>query len=198
MDPITIAAAGTAIGGLFDIGMGIAGAAGQSKTNKWNRDMMREQMAFQERMSNTSAQRSVEDYRKAGLNPALAYERGASSPGGASTQLGDVVGAGLNSARASAQMRQQLQSMIADRYKTMKEAEVATQNAESIKQTRQFAAELQPYLRQQAAQATILQALGIPGAENQADLERRLRTIVPGGTSSAKTMADLFLRLFRR
>lgn len=72
----------------------IGGAAsyfGQQSANNANRQMSREQMAFQERMSNSSYTRAVADMRAAGLNPALAYQQGgASTPGGAQAQMGNA------------------------------------------------------------------------------------------------------------
>jgi hypothetical protein len=45
--------------------------------------------AWQERMSNTSYQRAMDDMKKAGLNPILAYQQGgASTPGGAQGTIG--------------------------------------------------------------------------------------------------------------
>lgn len=81
-------------------------------TNLQNRAMARDQMKFQERMSNTAYQRAVADLRKAGLNPMLAYmSGGASTPGGASMEMQDVVGTAINSARAGKQLRGQMDLM---------------------------------------------------------------------------------------
>lgn len=79
MDPATVGmAAGSMASNIFM----------QERTNRQNRSMAREQMRFQQSMSDTAHQREVKDLVAAGLNPTLsAGGGGASTPSGASATM---------------------------------------------------------------------------------------------------------------
>lgn len=79
-------------------------------TNLSNQAMSDKQMAFQERMSDTSYERGVADMRAAGINPAMAFSQGgASAPSGAALAMqnplqNNPVSSAISSALEGAQM----------------------------------------------------------------------------------------------
>jgi len=112
-----------------DLAMGALGVGGSMLTNASNRAESERNRRFQERMSSTAAQRAVKDYEAAGLNPALAYDKPASSPGGSTATMSDAVGAGISSALQAKTAKAQIEQAQAATAKTRFEARGAELDA---------------------------------------------------------------------
>lgn len=162
MDPVTVAALATGaadfLGGIF--------------TNRGNANEARANRKFQERMSSTAAQRAVADYRAAGLNPALAYDRPSSSPGGSQAQLENPVSKAVSSAMSAAQLenlRAQTEKAKADAASATADAAIKTMTAENdptyyqeaIAKRRSTIA-MQPHQVRAAELANLAAELGLP------------------------------------
>lgn len=216
--PAMLAAAAPIIGGLLSFG-------GQASANRTNIRLAREGMDFSERMSSTAAQRSAADYAAAGLNPALAYDRPASTPPAAVARVDDAVGRGVGGATAAAQamaaiklLSAQTEGAKASADKTHTESEILKHDlalrqttigdepswraAEILKRRGlmrnvDFEGAVQPFQKRQASADALLRELLVPGARGEARFSERMGELKPG-ISFGISNAAMLARLLGR
>lgn len=188
--------------------VGALSAGGDVMSAQQNRAEAERNRQFQERMSNTSVQRSVADYTKAGLNPALAYDRSASSPSGGQAQIGNQIAGGVSNALAARAQQQMIEnSKVANKIALEQSAadlgvkdlqRMDIQASALLKQTdilsrdqgRLFEAESQPYKIREMFLRNLLNSLQVPGEQNKATYERFIGPYAKG-IGTAKEAAGL-------
>lgn len=178
MDPLTV-------------GLTLASIGGGILNNRANAREARRNREFQAQQSGSAAQRSVADFRAAGLNPALAYGTTASTPAGSTSTQQDAVTSGIASARDASQAKQAME--LARREQDNRDR--ATAADVQLKGAQMDAAHQQASLTEQQKQAATRENM-IGNAILPNTMQGRLAEILIQQHLADKSKSDATIRRF--